>query len=107
MASFFAGVAGALFAHTEGYIHTNSFGFVRSFELVAFVVLGGLGSLSGAVIAAAVLTAAPEGLRGLGEWRMILYSLLLIVTMIVRPQGLLGQRELLSGSVEEPWRCSS
>ena len=95
VSSFFAGVAGALFAHTEGYIHTNSFSFVRSFELVAFVVLGGLGSLSGAVLAATVLTALPEVLRGLGEWRMILYSLLLITTMIVRPQGLLGQRELL------------
>jgi branched-chain amino acid transport system permease protein len=95
VASFFAGVAGALFAHSEGYIHTNSFTFVRSFELVTFVVLGGLGSLSGAVVAAATLTAAPELLRGLGEWRMILYSALLIVTMILRPQGLLGQRELL------------
>jgi branched-chain amino acid transport system permease protein len=95
VASFFAGVAGALFAHSEGYIHTNSFSFVRSFELVTFVVLGGLGSLSGAVVAAATLTAAPELLRGLGEWRMILYSALLIVTMILRPQGLLGQRELL------------
>jgi branched-chain amino acid transport system permease protein len=94
VSSFFAGVAGALFAHSEGYIHTNSFSFVRSFELIAFVVLGGLGSLSGAVLAAAVLTAAPEVLRGLGEWRMILYSLLLIVVMILRPQGLLGQREL-------------
>jgi branched-chain amino acid transport system permease protein len=95
VASFFAGVAGALFAHSEGYIHTNSFSFVRSFELVAFVVLGGLGSISGAIIAAAVLTAAPELLRGLGEWRMVLYALLLIVTMILRPQGLMGQRELL------------
>ncbi len=94
VASFFAGVAGALFAHSEGYVHTNSFAFLRSFELVAFVVLGGLGSITGAVIAAAVLTAAPELLRGLGEWRMILYSLLLIVTMLVRPQGLLGTREL-------------
>jgi branched-chain amino acid transport system permease protein len=94
IASFFAGVAGALFAHTEGYIHTNSFGFVRSFELVAFVVLGGLGSLSGAILAAATLTAAPELLRGLGEWRMVLYSLLLIGTMLLRPQGLLGQHEL-------------
>jgi len=94
VASFFAGVAGALFAHSEGYIHTNSFSFVRSFELVAFVVLGGLGSLSGAVIAAATLTAAPELLRGLGEWRMVLYAMLLIATMILRPQGLLGQREL-------------
>jgi branched-chain amino acid transport system permease protein len=94
VASFFAGVAGALFAHSEGYIHTNSFSFVRSFEIVTFVVLGGLGSLSGAIVAAAVLTAAPELLRGLGEWRMILYSLLLIAAMILRPQGLLGQREL-------------
>ncbi len=94
VSAFFAGVAGALFAHSEGYIHTNSFSFVRSFELVAFVVLGGLGSLSGAIVAAATLTALPEILRGLGEWRMILYSLLLIVTMILRPQGLLGQREL-------------
>jgi branched-chain amino acid transport system permease protein len=94
VASFFAGVAGALFAHAEGYVHTNSFSFVRSFEIVAFVVLGGLGSLTGAALAATVLTAAPELLRGLGEWRMILYSLLIIVTMIARPQGLMGSREL-------------
>ena len=94
IASFFAGVAGALFAHAEGYVHTNSFSFVRSFEIMAFVVLGGLGSLTGAGLAAAVLTAAPELLRGLGEWRMVLYSMLIIVTMLVRPQGLLGSREL-------------
>ncbi len=101
VSSFFAGVAGALFAHSEGYIHTNSFSFVRSFEIVAFVVLGGLGSISGAAIAASVLTAAPELLRGLGEWRMILYSLLLIGTMLLRPQGLLGNRELDLGSALE------
>jgi branched-chain amino acid transport system permease protein len=94
VSSFFAGVAGALFAHSEGYIHTNSFSFVRSFEIVVFVVLGGLGSITGAILAAAVLTAAPELLRGLGEWRMVLYSLLLIATMLLRPQGLLGGREL-------------
>jgi branched-chain amino acid transport system permease protein len=94
VSSFFAGVAGALFAHSEGYIHTNSFGFVRSFEIVVFVVLGGLGSLTGAILAAAVLTAAPELLRGLGEWRMSLYSILLIATMVLRPRGLLGAREL-------------
>ncbi len=97
VASFFAGVAGALFAHAEGYVHTNSFTFVRSFEIMAFVVLGGLGSLTGAALAAAVLTAAPEVLRGFGEWRMVLYSLLIIVTMLVRPQGLLGSRELSLG----------
>jgi len=97
VSSFFAGVAGALFAHSEGYVHTNSFSFLRSFEIVVFVVLGGLGSLSGAILAAAVLTAAPEVLRGLGEWRMILYSLLLIAAMLVRPQGILGPRELVPG----------
>ena len=103
VASFFAGVAGALFAHAEGYVHTNSFTFVRSFEIMAFVVLGGLGSLSGAALAAAVLTAAPELLRGFGEWRMVLYSLLIIATMLVRPQGLLGSRELSLGFL---WRRS-
>jgi len=101
VASFFAGVAGALFAHSEGYVHTNSFTFVRSFEIMVFVVLGGLGSLSGAALAAAVLTAAPELLRGFGEWRMVLYSLLIIATMLVRPQGLLGSRELSLGFL---WR---
>jgi branched-chain amino acid transport system permease protein len=95
VSSFFAGVAGALFAHSEGYVHTNSFSFLRSFEIVVFVVLGGLGSITGAVLAAAVLTAAPELLRGLGEWRMILYSVLLIAMMLVRPEGLMGRRELL------------
>ena len=97
VASFFAGVAGALFAHAEGYVHTNSFSFVRSFEIMAFVVLGGLGSLTGAALAAAALTAAPELLRGFGEWRMVLYSLLIVATMLVRPQGLLGSRELSLG----------
>jgi branched-chain amino acid transport system permease protein len=104
VSSFFAGVAGALFAHSEGYIHTNSFSFVRSFEIMVFVVLGGLGSITGAIVAATVLTAAPEGLRGFGEWRMILYSGLLIVAMILRPQGLFGARELVPGRLLARWR---
>ena len=61
---------------------------------VPVLVVGGLGSISGAILAAATLTAAPELLRGLGDWRMVLYSLLLIAMMLSRPQGLLGQREL-------------
>jgi branched-chain amino acid transport system permease protein len=104
VSSFFAGVAGALFAHSEGYIHTNSFSFVRSFEIMVFVVLGGLGSITGAILAAAALTAAPELLRGFGEWRMVLYSLLLIATMILRPQGLMGSRELAPGLLLSWWR---
>jgi branched-chain amino acid transport system permease protein len=104
VSSFFGGVAGALFAHSEGYVHTNSFAFLRSFEIVVFVVLGGLGSITGAVLAAAVLTAAPEILRGVGEWRMTLYSVLLIATMLLRPEGLMGQRELAPGWLRRPPR---
>ncbi|MEA2734966.1 MAG: branched-chain amino acid transport system permease protein, partial [Humisphaera sp.] len=96
--SFFAGVAGALFAHLNVYLNPTEFGFLRSVELVVMVTLGGLGSISGAIVTAAVLTLLPELLRGFSEWRMILYSLLLIVMMLVRPQGLLGSREIW------PWR---
>ena len=92
--SFFAGVAGALFAHLNTYLNPTEFGFLRSVELVVMVTLGGLGSISGAIVTAAVLTLLPELLRGFAEWRMILYSLLLIVMMLVRPQGLLGSREI-------------
>ena len=92
--SFFAGVAGALFAHLNLYLNPNEFGFLRSVELVVMVTLGGLGSITGAIVTAAVLTLLPEVLRGFAEWRMILYSLLLIGMMLLRPQGLLGSREL-------------
>ncbi len=91
--AFWAGVAGGLFAHLNTYLHTNSFGFLRSIEIVTMVVLGGMGSLSGSLTAALVLTLLPELLRAASEWRMILYSLLLIVMMIVRPQGLMGKKE--------------
>lgn len=91
--AFFAGVGGGLFAHYLTYLHTNSFTFIRSFEFVAMVVLGGLGSFTGSILAATLLTALPELLRGINEYRMILYSLLLIVFMLVRREGLLGRRE--------------
>ena len=58
------------------------------------VVLGGLGSISGAAIAAVLLTLLPEWLRGVAEYRMVIFALLLIVIMVVRPQGLLGLREV-------------
>ena len=92
--SFFAGVAGGLFAHYLSYLNPNSFTFLKSIEVIAMVVLGGMGSVSGAVLAAIVLTLLPEVLRPVKDYRMVLYSLMLIVLMIVRPQGLLGTREL-------------
>jgi branched-chain amino acid transport system permease protein len=93
-ASFFAGVAGGLLATKNGTINAGELGFQRSFDYVIMVVLGGLGSVSGAAIAAVLLTLLPEWLRPVADYRMVIYALLLIVIMIVRPQGLLGLREV-------------
>ena len=92
--AFFGGVGGVLYAHYTGFITPNDFGFVRSVEFVVMVTLGGLGSITGAILAAVVLTVLPEVLRGIADWRMVIYSLLLIFMMLLRPQGLLGGREL-------------
>jgi branched-chain amino acid transport system permease protein len=92
IAAFFAGVAGALFAHYT-YLHTNSFTFMKSIEVIVMVVLGGMGSMVGSILGATVLTALPEALRFASAERLIIYSLLLIVLMIARPQGILGKTE--------------
>lgn len=92
--SFFGGVAGALFALHERSIAPYQFGLAKSIEIVVMVTLGGLGSISGAILAAVVLTLLPELLRPVADYRMIIYSLLLILMMLLRPQGLLGGREL-------------
>ena len=100
--SCLAGIAGGLFAHyPPAYLNPTMFTFIKSFEVVAMVVLGGLGSISGSVVAAIILTFLPEGLRGVKDYipggrdpRMVIYSLMLIILMLTRPQGLLGRREL-------------
>ena len=93
--SFFAGAAGGLFAHSStGYINPSQFDTLKSIEIVVMVVLGGLGSMSGAIIAAIILTVLPEMLRGFSEYRMVVYSLLLVVVMLTRPQGLMGMKEI-------------
>src|SRR3954469_2399446 len=109
ISSFFAGVAGGLFAHFVPIINPNSFTFVKSMEVVVMVVAGGLGSTTGAIVAAIALTLLPEGLRtaftALGggnaelaqkvdQIRMPIYGLLLVALMLARPQGLFGTREV-------------
>jgi branched-chain amino acid transport system permease protein len=94
--AFFAGIAGALYAHNFYIIQPTNFGFLKSFDILIFVVLGGLGSMSGAVIAAILLTIISTFLEGFPEIRMIVYSLVLIVMMLYRPQGLLGTKEITS-----------
>ena len=97
--AFFAGVAGALFGHYLRYLNPQTFDFNRSFELIIIVVLGGMGSITGSIFSAVLLTALKESLRDLKEitgvdLRMIIYSLLLIVFMLARPKGIFGTREL-------------
>ena len=144
ISAFFAGVAGALYAHLLGSINAGELGFVKSFDIVIMVVLGGMGSISGVVLAAILLTVLPEYLRSptavwhyalvlsvvvllirqrrgvrpaaalligaviveairlvagwaqvnLAEFRMVIYALLLILVMILRPQGLFGIHEI-------------
>ncbi len=91
MSAAFAGAAGALYAGYIGILNPSNFGFMKSIEILVMVVLGGMGSMAGSIVAAIVLTAAPEALRAFDDYRMIVYSLLLIVTMIFKPSGLLGR----------------
>lgn len=86
--AFFAGLAGGVYAHFKNYIAPQGFGFEKSIEIVVMVILGGMGNMPGVIAAAILLTLMGESLRGFGEYRMILYSLLIIVLMITRPQGL-------------------
>jgi branched-chain amino acid transport system permease protein len=86
--AFFAGVAGGLYAHFKQTISPAGFDFNRSIEIVVMVILGGMGNTLGVVLAAILLTLMPEVLRSMAEYRMILYSFLLIVLMLARPQGL-------------------
>lgn len=86
--AFFAGIAGGLYAHHKQFLSPGGFDFMKSIDIVVMVILGGMGRTVGVIIAAVLLTILPEALRGFAEYRMILYSLLIIVLMIARPQGL-------------------
>ena len=94
LGAFFAGVAGALFSHYITIATPNSFTFMKSFEILTMVVLGGLGSITGSITAAVLLTFLSAALADWPAWRMIIYSLILILLMIFRPQGLFGNREI-------------
>lgn len=154
ISAFFAGIAGALYAHLLGSINAGELGFMKSFDIVIMVVLGGMGSISGVVLAAILLTILPEYLRdpspiwmyalviaviviairrregirpaivtlgiagiveiiryvakwaeiNLADFRMVIYALLLITVMIVRPQGLFGIHEIWDNFRRSPAR---
>jgi branched-chain amino acid transport system permease protein len=86
--AFFAGIAGGIYAHHKQFLSPTGFDFIKSIDIVVMVILGGMGRTAGVICAAVLLTVLPEFLRGFAEYRMIIYALLVIVLMIVRPQGL-------------------
>jgi branched-chain amino acid transport system permease protein len=88
VSAFFAGIAGGLYGHFRLTITPGGFDFSKSIEIVVMVILGGMGNTVGVILAAILLTLLPEVLRPVAEYRMIIYSFLLIVLMILRPQGL-------------------
>ncbi|MDY2981008.1 MAG: branched-chain amino acid ABC transporter permease [Fusobacterium sp.] len=93
VSAIFAGVAGAVYAHHLGILGAKQFDFNYSINILTMVVLGGMGSFTGSILSAIALTILPEILRGFSDYRMIIYSLLLILTMIFRPTGLFGRKE--------------
>jgi branched-chain amino acid transport system permease protein len=86
--AFFAGIAGGLYGHFKTTITPTGFDFTKSIEIVVMVILGGMGNTLGVILAAILLTLLPEVLRPIAQYRMVLYSFLLIVLMLARPQGL-------------------
>lgn len=105
--AFFAGIAGGLYAHYLTVLSPSAFDFNRSFEVIIMVVLGGMGSISGSVFAAVLLTFLKEYLRDLNDYtgvdlRMVIYAAILILLMLTRPGGLFGHREM--SQVWRDWR---
>jgi branched-chain amino acid transport system permease protein len=88
--SFLGGLGGGLYAHYMYYINPQDFGFMKSIEILNMVVLGGMGSIPGTILGAVILTLAPEMLRIVAEYRLLFYGGLLVILMIFRPNGLLG-----------------
>lgn len=101
--ALFAGLAGALYAHYFYIIKPDTFNFLKSFDILVMVVLGGLGSTSGAIIAASFITVLTAVLQSFPEIRMVLYALILIIVMIYRPQGLMGNKELSLQCLGKIW----
>jgi branched-chain amino acid transport system permease protein len=98
-----AGLAGGLLAHYVGFIQPAMFGIVKSTELIVMVIFGGMHSVTGAALAALVLTALPEVLRAAAAWRLVAYGAVVVFIMVVRPEGLLGSWELSWTSLRVLW----
>jgi branched-chain amino acid transport system permease protein len=100
----FAGAAGAIYAHFLTFINTDNFAMDVSIIITTMVVMGGTGSITGSALAAILLTALPETLRFMKDYRMVIFSTLLVIMMLTRPQGILGHREIGLGTFFKKYR---
>jgi len=98
-----AGLSGGFLAHYVGFIQPSMFGITKSTELIVMVIFGGMHSVTGAVLAAFVLTGLPELLRAASAWRLVAYGAVVVLIMVARPEGLLGSWELSRKSLQALW----
>ncbi|MDI3297563.1 MAG: branched-chain amino acid ABC transporter permease [Bacillota bacterium] len=103
LGAVFAGIGGALYAHYFFVIQPTTFSFLKSFEILVYVVLGGLGSITGSVVSATALTLLSAALQQLAALRMVLYGLVLVLLMIFRTGGLFGTWELSFEAIGQAW----
>ncbi|KXG75904.1 branched-chain amino acid ABC transporter permease [Thermotalea metallivorans] len=101
ISAIYAGVAGGMLGHYLGFLQPKMFQIVKSTELTIIVIFGGLGSISGSVLGALVLTSLPEMLRTFAQWRLVVYGIAVIFIMISRPQGLMGGHEFSFHAVKK------
>jgi len=101
VSAVYAGVAGVFFAHYMTFIQPKMFSMTKSTELTIIVIFGGLGSISGSVLGALLLTALPEILRTFEIWRLVFYGAAVILIMISRPKGLMGGMELTPAGIRK------
>ncbi len=100
LGSFLAGLAGGLYAHINGFLHPNTFNFIKSFDPMIIIVFGGLGSITGTVFASFAWALVLEGVlriflpQGFETWRFVVYPLLLLIIMLLRPKGIFGDFEI-------------
>ena len=91
--AFIAGVAGSMYAHMMGYLHPDVFSYSASTNYLVYLYAGGVGSISGSILGAVALTILPELLRFIGDWRLVIYGLLLTLVILFRQSGLFGGKE--------------
>jgi branched-chain amino acid transport system permease protein len=107
LGALLAGLSGLMFASFASFISPVSFGYVASIGFLLMIIVGGMGSMLGAVVGAVVLTVLPETLRGLEAWRLPIYGAALVLLMIVRPEGLFGKAIVVRKTLRLPRRLTT